>query len=235
VRRFFQIFWAILAAVIFVPVLGGFFSEWAKELGWYEHPTARVETVTNWLFSIAFHPAYLLVAGLVLGLALGMWMDLVLRRREFGAAKPSLEWVSPKEAFTRFGKEHLVHNLKAYEREGSELLREWCALHQELEELGAADAEQYVQLTNRLQSITETREETSSRRTDCWHAIRWELYDQLREGRIIARGFLDPHTPGKPAMIIPPDEWRFLRLDEEDDKALGPNFDYIALQIARAS
>ena len=79
-RRFLQLFWAALAAVIFVPILGGFFSELAKEQGWYEHPTARVETVMSWLSGIAFHPAYLFAAGLVLGLALGMWMDLVIRK-----------------------------------------------------------------------------------------------------------------------------------------------------------
>jgi len=87
-RRFLQLFWAALAAIIFVPILGGFVSEWAKEQGWYEHPTARVDAVMTWLVNIAFHPAYLFIAGLVLGLAIGMWLDLLLRRRVFTFRRP---------------------------------------------------------------------------------------------------------------------------------------------------
>jgi hypothetical protein len=38
-RRFFQIFWAILAAIILAPVLGNYFIELARERGFYESPT----------------------------------------------------------------------------------------------------------------------------------------------------------------------------------------------------
>ncbi len=81
-RKFFQIFWAALVAIVVFPVLGGFFAELAKDRGWYEHPSARVEAAMNWLLSVASHPVYLISASLFAGLALGMWLDSSLRRRE---------------------------------------------------------------------------------------------------------------------------------------------------------
>lgn len=81
-RRFFQIFWAILAAIIVVPVAGEWFVEFAKEKGLYEHPSENADAAMSWLSSLATQPAYWGVAGLAVGMAGGMWMDAVLKRRE---------------------------------------------------------------------------------------------------------------------------------------------------------
>jgi len=81
-RRFFQIFWAALAAIVIIPVAGGYFTELAKEHGLYEHPSARAEAVMVWLINLTAHPAYIVTASIAFGLAVGMWMDAVLRRRE---------------------------------------------------------------------------------------------------------------------------------------------------------
>jgi hypothetical protein len=81
-RRFFQVFWAIVAAIIVVPVAGGWFSELAKEKGLYEHPSENMEAVMTWLSSFVSQPTYWGLAGLVVGMAVGMWMDAILKRRE---------------------------------------------------------------------------------------------------------------------------------------------------------
>jgi hypothetical protein len=96
-RRFFQILWVVLAAVVIVPVAGGWFSEFAKERGLYEHPSARAEAVMAWLTNLALHPAYIATASVALGLAVGMWMDAVLRHREIPAKKVGLDILFDKE------------------------------------------------------------------------------------------------------------------------------------------
>jgi hypothetical protein len=96
-RRFFQVFWAALATAILVPVVGEWFVSLVRERGAYEHPSAHVESVMTWLASVVYHPAYLVAAGTVLGLALGMWMDTALRRRDLRRnVKPDLEIVYEK-------------------------------------------------------------------------------------------------------------------------------------------
>jgi hypothetical protein len=49
------------------------------------------------------------------------------------------------------------------------------------------------------------------------------IHSQLREGSLVAKGFLAPHTPGAEERIIPTEEWRFLSLDSDGDQALGPD------------
>jgi hypothetical protein len=68
---------------------------------------------------------------------------------------------------------------------------------------------------------------------DCDEALRMNIFGQLQAGRLIAKGFLAPHTPGDSERIIPTDEWRFLSLGDQADQALGPNFEYIALLIGK--
>ncbi|HEY1747599.1 MAG TPA: hypothetical protein VGG11_12660, partial [Xanthobacteraceae bacterium] len=105
-RRFFQIFWAALAALIIILVVGGYFSELAKERGFYEHPSARAEGIVGFLLGLASHPAYLVSASVVLGLALGMWMDTALRGRDLkrrNEASLPKKWVHPRAAIIEFG------------------------------------------------------------------------------------------------------------------------------------
>src|SRR5947209_18292986 len=81
-RRIVQFTWAGLAALFIIPLVGGFVSEWAKELGWYERPSARVESAMNWILSLGADPMYRIVAAFVCGVAFGMALDWLLRRRE---------------------------------------------------------------------------------------------------------------------------------------------------------
>jgi hypothetical protein len=82
-------------------------------------------------------------------------------------------------------------------------------------------------------SINESFRERQDRIGICRDVLRENIHKQLMSGSLIAKGFLTPHTPGTPESIIPAEEWRFLLLDDEDDKALGPNFEYIAVLIGK--
>ena len=99
-RRFFQIFWAIVAAIIVVPVAGGWFSELAKEKGLYEQPSEKADAAMIWLSSFVSRPTYWGLAGLVVGMAIGMWMDALLRRREKEEPAPAVKLEYIKTALT---------------------------------------------------------------------------------------------------------------------------------------
>ena len=107
VRKFFQILWLALAAVLIVPVLGGYFIELAKERGLYKHPSVRAEATIHLLLDTALNPLYLTSAGMMFGLALGMWIDAVLLRREAKRKGPLEIIFDPKdERFVR-----VIHGL----------------------------------------------------------------------------------------------------------------------------
>lgn len=76
--------WAVgaVAAVTLVPVFGQFSINFAEERGIIEAPTSRAHQAMIWLASLADLPSFKFVAGLILGLALGLWIDRVLRERE---------------------------------------------------------------------------------------------------------------------------------------------------------
>ena len=68
------------AAVVIVPVVGAWFEELAREQGLYEHPTARVMSIVDWFAILAHSPLYGWIGGCVVGMVLGLWADIVLRR-----------------------------------------------------------------------------------------------------------------------------------------------------------
>ena len=59
------------------------------------------------------------------------------------------------------------------------------------------------------------------------------IFAQLQAGQVDREGVPGSHAPGSSERIIPTGEWRFLTLDDEDDQAIGPNFEYIALLIGK--
>ena len=95
--------WALSigATLIIVPVFSQWFVELAKEKGFYEVPSSRVEMAMNWLASITALPGYQLAVGLVVGLVCGAWLDVLARRidwRRAGKASAAELEVKPAPA-----------------------------------------------------------------------------------------------------------------------------------------
>jgi hypothetical protein len=101
------------------------------------------------------------------------------------------------------------------------------------EAVRAEMAERYVKLSTELDVVKAKREVWNTTAEDCLGALQMNIHQQLQKGTLIAKGFLAPHLPGAIEKIIPTEEWRFLILDRHGDQALGPNFEYIALQIGK--
>ena len=68
------------------------------------------------------------------------------------------------------------------------------------------------------------------------HTMATDLLFSLRDGTILAKGFLSPHVARRRPVIIPPHEWAILTLntDEFDNaKAIGAGIEYIGVKLAR--
>jgi hypothetical protein len=70
---------SLLLAIV-SGVVGEFFTALAREKGWYQHPSERLDVAMNAFSSFVTHSSFLTATAGIVGLAVGMWMDTVLRR-----------------------------------------------------------------------------------------------------------------------------------------------------------
>lgn len=73
---------AASAPVILAPVVGEWFVKLAEEKGVYSEPSSRLGHAMTWLASWTNLRGFDFVAGLVVGLTIGLWLDYLLRVRE---------------------------------------------------------------------------------------------------------------------------------------------------------
>jgi hypothetical protein len=242
VGRFFQIFWAALAAVIICPVLGGYFYELL-----YAHPSPRAEAVVRFLVGAASHPVYLVCASTVLGMALGTWMDTRLRRRDLERRPLPKEWIHPYAAVTHFGDKSLLDKLRKLDgevRSLSENIQNLSTQHDRFYYASLGETDQAKQDAYQDEAVAAALDQ-SSKQTElerlkeekkaCWQELSLFLDQELKAGHVIAKGFLSPHKAGAEEIIIPVGEWRFLNLKADEAKATGPSVEYMALLLGRVS
>ena len=80
VRWFFAaVFFAIFVAIV-AGVLGEFFIEWAREQGWYQNPSTRLDTAMTAFSDFVTQTWFISTGALLAGLAAGSWIDRWLRR-----------------------------------------------------------------------------------------------------------------------------------------------------------
>ncbi|MEC9368414.1 MAG: hypothetical protein VX871_06950 [Pseudomonadota bacterium] len=82
VRFWISIALAAIVIPIVVSVVGEFFIEWAREEGWYEKPSERIEGAMSALSAFVFQAWFLLIGAFVCGLSAGLWLDVLLRKKE---------------------------------------------------------------------------------------------------------------------------------------------------------
>ncbi len=70
---------SLLLAIV-SGVVGEFFTALARENGWYQHPSERLDAAMTAFSSFVTHSSFLTATAGIVGLAVGMWMDTVLRR-----------------------------------------------------------------------------------------------------------------------------------------------------------
>lgn len=81
-RRSLPIVASLLVALVVGPVIGEFFVKWAEESGWYAQPSQKAASTMSLVASFVTQAWFLSLTALVIGLAIGVWVDHLLRRSE---------------------------------------------------------------------------------------------------------------------------------------------------------
>ena len=74
-RRFTGVLFTLVLATLFTPFLSGLFEQW----GWLKDPASKLTLALGWLSNLSAHYSFALIAGGVIGLALGVYLDSTLR------------------------------------------------------------------------------------------------------------------------------------------------------------
>lgn len=74
-RRFIGVLFTVALATLFSPFLSGLFEQW----GWLNDPASKLTLAVEWMSNLAGHYSFALVAGGVIGLAFGVYLDKIMR------------------------------------------------------------------------------------------------------------------------------------------------------------
>jgi hypothetical protein len=87
----------VLAAAFVLPIVGEFSVEVAREHGFFERPTERMEAIFSFLFAIREHPLIWPALMFVTGLLIGTWLDSFVFRRIRGQGVPPAPFLDRDE------------------------------------------------------------------------------------------------------------------------------------------
>jgi hypothetical protein len=212
-------------------------------VGW-RYIETRLPLINDALQTVAQSRAAWFLSGVVPALIAGMLINDLLRLRRESHVKVPPGWLPLFLAEDTFARQDLRDRHAYVRKQISDVSVQCETLVAEIAQLQTAIiavdeatrsqmAKALVRLTEQHRENRESSQKLIWTKVDCSEALRMNIYAQLQDGKLIAKGFLAPHTPGSSERIIPTEEWRFLNLDDQADKALGPNFEYIALLIGK--
>jgi hypothetical protein len=75
-----RIAFSVLAAITVLPVVGQFFVALADERGWYKHPSEKVAQAVVLMGDLVGAAWFHWTAGILIGLAVGVWLDTIFGR-----------------------------------------------------------------------------------------------------------------------------------------------------------
>ncbi|MCB4825525.1 hypothetical protein [Roseicella aerolata] len=109
-RRLLRTILSSGAGAVVLTVGSEWFVKLAEERGLYDEPSSHLERAMNWLASWTTLSSFDFVAGLVLGLTAGAWLDYLLRLRERRATavkEPKSGQAAPISRGTYLGRVHI--------------------------------------------------------------------------------------------------------------------------------
>jgi hypothetical protein len=213
-------------------------------IGW-RYIEARIPLLDGALQTAASSRIIWFVSGIVPALIAGMLLSDLLRRRRESRVKVPPGWVSVTLAKETFARQDLLDRHAYVMKQISAVSIESETMEAQIGTLSTAliaDVDEVTRsqwskdlarLTGQHRENRESSEKLIRTQIACDEALRMNIFSQLQAGKLIAKGFLAPHTAGDPERIIPTEEWRFLILDDHKEQALGPNFEYIAVLIGK--
>ena len=84
VRRIAPFLVTAVLTIVVVPPAGQFFISLAEEHGWYQNPGAKLNVVVACFAAIASSASFHWAGGAIIGFAIGVWLDAILKRRDEG-------------------------------------------------------------------------------------------------------------------------------------------------------
>jgi len=181
--------------------------------------------------------------GIIPALVAGMLVSDSLRQQREASNTPS-EWKSISSAMETLARQDLIERFRRVERQVFDNARQALDLERRISTLDAAAIA--MEGSQRTEVIEESAKVSAEYRAvckqsnglveteeNCREALRMNIHSQLRDGALVAKGFLAPHSAGASEIVIPKQEWRFLSLDDAGNQALGPTFEYMALLIGK--
>jgi len=222
-HRWFVRWMFVLAALLIIASVGWRYFE------------IRIPIIDDALQAVASSRIAWFFMGIVPALAAGMFLSDSLRRRREATMRPS-EWLSVSTAMDTLARQDLLDRYQYVSEQFHDAANKYQTLEQQISGLTSqmplmADdttrteaAQKYVKLIAERDAIARQSEDWVSTQRDCLEALRTNIHARLRDGQLIAKGFLAPHTPGAIERIIPKEEWRFLSLDATANQALVPPF-----------
>lgn len=189
----------------------------------------------DWLFSTpAWVPGACAVAITAI-LAAGLVADHAARRGTLRHSTPSAprevkEWLHPAEAFARFADEALKAARDAAHQKMWAAMEERNDIAAEIKTLTFANTVEMEERAARARELSQKLEDLNVEgvpMSEIWasvadRTINEEIYQRLGRGALLAKGVVAPVTPQSTEIVIPPEWWRFLRVNEETAEAWGP-------------
>jgi hypothetical protein len=213
-----------------------------SSIGW-PYLQTRIPIISDALQAVAAGRIGWFFVGITPAFVGGMLLSDALRRRRERAKAPN-KWMSILEAMEKLARRDLIDRFEYVRQQVFDNARICIDLERRISELHVAVvAVEEAQRSELIDEIVRlTAEQADSRKQspklieieeNCREALRMNVKSQLLDRKLIAKGFLAPHSAGESEKIVPKEEWRFLMLDWEADQALGPNFEYIAMLIGK--
>jgi hypothetical protein len=230
---------------------------WIKlALEWGEHTefiAHHIEDIRG-AWAVITEPPQWINLALLIGGGLLIWWDLRRHRPspEMANGAPSLATAPPKEEpkkwlcsydIFEFADQKLMRAARKAEADNERIEREYQAIEERRKELfkttprdasGAPISEAFEALKESVaQSWTRLQAQKNVQSASRARALE-DIYEKLRCGELIARGFHDP-VGNRGEIDIPSAEWRLLRFNGDYTNAAGSGLRYIGITIARAN
>ena len=210
-------------------------------VGW-PYFESRIPLINEALQTVALSRIGWFFIGITPAFVGGMVLSDFLRRRRKPNPRLATAWKSITFAMLHYARQDLIDRYEYVIAQSAVQSERKEAIDAELAKSETVPSSQEEQETLSFRvaafeaermAIDESFKERQDRIDICRDVLRENIHNQLKAGSLLAKGFLSPHTPSSPEIIIPAEEWRFLMLEDMDERALGPNFDYIAVLIAK--
>jgi hypothetical protein len=200
-----------------------------------------IALIRDRLSSVVSNHLTQIFAAIGLGLGIGWGLKTALDRKREAAAFKALEWKVSYD-FLNLAERSLVEAHKQKRVEAERINDKFKPLYEAYMKLGAGVAGAVRESTAEEEEIDSQRDTLNAelqaitkQRDNLYIQMQQNVHDKLTSGELVAKGFLMPLSPKPIEIIIPKEQWRFLRFRDNFQKASGEGISYTGVAVASRS